>query len=359
MNSVTYEMISAWADNPQGPVALHMKQILLPVEGEGGVIFPPTYADVGYNVDTLSDGTKVAMIDSVGSQANRMEPIFATEAFAALVPQIQIKYGEGKSLSLLEAGHRLGDAIVRCTALAQEAKAAFRQFLDKGDANLIAKLSPTSLVFGVWDSRETYAKLPRIVQSVVRAWDVEPLRRSAQYSPALDYADAALGVLEKDEQEKAEADAKNPSAKNPWAQRGFVHVPATGKLGGVVARGLIERDITVNLIALRRLDGEQGQLLRHYVLGLALVAATEPMEAYLRQGCLLVPDSTKPAAWTSVDRSGKRAETGMETDAVLTYAKAAATAFGVGASREVVFDKLLARSDVEDSKKPAKKSKAA
>ena len=52
------------------------KQKLLPVEGEGGVIFPPTYADIGYNIDTLSDGTKVATIDSVGSQANRMEPIF-------------------------------------------------------------------------------------------------------------------------------------------------------------------------------------------------------------------------------------------------------------------------------------------
>jgi hypothetical protein len=31
---------------------------LVPVEGEGGVIFPPTYADIGYNIDTLSDGTK-------------------------------------------------------------------------------------------------------------------------------------------------------------------------------------------------------------------------------------------------------------------------------------------------------------
>lgn len=354
MNSVTHETISAWADDPQGPVALHMKQMLLPVEGEGGVIFPPTYADVdgNYNIDTMSDGTKVATIDSVGSQANRMEPIFATEAFAELVPQIQIKYGEGKSRSLLEAGHRLGDAVVRCTALAQEAKAAFRKFLDKGDASPIARLSPTSLVFGVWDSRDTQAKLPRIVQSVVRAWEVERLTRSAQYTPALDYA--ALEAFSEEDKQKAEGDAKNP-----LAQRGFVHVPASGQHGGVVARGLIERDITVNLIALRRLDGEQGQLLRHYVLGLALVAATEPMEAYLRQGCLLVPDSTKPATWTSVERSGKRSEVSIESTVVLKYAEAAAKAFGVIAPREVEFDKVLARSDVEDSKKAAKKSKAA
>src|SRR5262244_3504998 len=80
MNNLTAETINLWADDPNGPVALHLKQKLLPVEGEGAVIFPPTYA-VGegkspYNIDTLSDGTKVCTIDSVGSQANRMEPIF-------------------------------------------------------------------------------------------------------------------------------------------------------------------------------------------------------------------------------------------------------------------------------------------
>ena len=76
MTTLTTETINSWADNPNGPVALHLKQKLVPVEGESGVIFPPTYADIGYNIDELSDGTKVATIDSVGSQANRMEPIF-------------------------------------------------------------------------------------------------------------------------------------------------------------------------------------------------------------------------------------------------------------------------------------------
>ena len=73
---VTQALLDQWATDLNGPVALHLKQRLLPVEGEGGVIFPPTYADIGYNIDTLSDGTRVATIDSVGSQANRLEPIF-------------------------------------------------------------------------------------------------------------------------------------------------------------------------------------------------------------------------------------------------------------------------------------------
>ena len=78
---------------------MHLKQKLLPVEGEGTVIFPPTYADIGYNIDALSDGTKVSTIDSVGSQANRMEPTFKarlTDNSGKLVPQIDIGYGNEK-----------------------------------------------------------------------------------------------------------------------------------------------------------------------------------------------------------------------------------------------------------------------
>jgi CRISPR-associated protein Csb1 len=183
MTTLTAETINSWADDPNGPVALHLKQMMLPVEGEGAVIFPPTYA-VGegkspYNIDTLSDGTKVCTIDSVGSQANRMEPIFKAvglgepgNPLAKLVPQIDIAYANERKISILEAGHRLGDAIIRTAKsdafdLPRAAREAFDDFL-RGDATAIAKLAPTSLVFGVWDSRDTQAKLPRIVQSVSR-----------------------------------------------------------------------------------------------------------------------------------------------------------------------------------------------
>ena len=150
-DSLTHETINDWADDDQGPVALHLKQKLLPVEGEGGVIFPPTYTDIGYNIDTLSDGTKVALIDSVGSQANRMEPIFKHEPYLKLVPQIDIKYGnqdDQKSVSIFEVGHRLGDALIRSSGLGKKAKEAFEAFLNSGDASALAKLAPTSLVFG-------------------------------------------------------------------------------------------------------------------------------------------------------------------------------------------------------------------
>ena len=221
------EIINAWADDPEGPVALHMTQALLPVEGEGGVIFPPTYAGLkDYGVEKLSDGRTIVAVDSVGSQANRIEPIFRkTEdgmpenKLAALVPQIDIRYGEGKTVSLLEVGHRLGDALVRSSTLKDEANRAFMHFLDTGDSSWIAKLAPTSIVFGAWDSRDTQAKLPRILQAVIRAWDVDVIKRSAQYNPPIDYS--ALEVFDEAQKEKQEGDPKSPLAK-----RGFVHVPA-------------------------------------------------------------------------------------------------------------------------------------
>lgn len=342
--NATTEMFDIWATDAKGPVALHLRQKLLPVEGDGSVIFPPTYADIGYNIDPLSDGTRVATIDSVGSQANRMEPIFLRDPYTKLVPQISIGYGEGQTISILEAGHRLGDAIVRSTSLQQAAQGAFKRFLDHGDASAIAKISPTSLVFGVWDSRDTGAKLPRIVQSVIRAWNIDPLKRSAQYNPALDYA--ALEVFSEDDKQKAEG-----KSESPLARRGFVHVPSTGALGGVVSRGPIERDVTVNLIALRRLRGGQEEDLRRYVLGLCLLAAIEPLDPFLRQGCLLVPDASCDPRWTLVSRTGARQSVLLNEGLVTTYATKAADRFGVGPSMSVIFDKALAKADVKKSDK--------
>jgi CRISPR-associated protein Csb1 len=354
---LTHDIINSWADDMNGPVALVLKQKLIPVEGEGAVIFPPTYAmgegKPPYNIDELSDGTKVCTIDSVGAQANRIEPIFKREPWSKLVPQIDIAYGNERTVSLLEAGHRLGDALIRCTELKDSAHGAFQTLLTSNDAHPIAKLAPTSLVFGAWDSRDTQAKLPRIVQSVIRAWDVDMLTRSAQYNPPLNYAE--LDVFSDEEKKKQEGDPKST-----LAQRGFVHVPATGQHGGIVARGGIERSVTVNLIALRRLEGENAELLRRYVLGLSLVAATEPSEAFLRAGCLITPAPDAPAPWKQVARSGKSDTVDLDADIALDYAKDAANAFGVGESKFVQFNDELAKKDVGDAAEKKKaKGKAA
>ena len=349
--SLSDETIHGWADDASGPVAITLKQHLVPVE-EGGVIFPPTYADVGYNVDTLSDGTKVATIDSVGSQANRLEPIFKSSELAGLVPNISIQVDGSQSVSMLDVGHRLGDAFIRSSTLKDDAKAAFEAFL-AGDAGPIARLSPTSLVFGAWDSRDTQAKLPRILQSVVRAWDVDVLRRSAQYVPPVDYA--ALDVFSEEDKEKQQGDPKSPLAK-----RGFVHVPAGEAPGGIVARGAIVRDVTVNMLALRRVQStEKGSELRRYLLGLSLVAATHGGDGFYRQGCLLTPDPAKPGAWTLVQRNGRRdRDVALTQEVALAYAQRAAKAFGVGPDRtNDRFNKDFAKADAAEAKKKDGKKK--
>jgi len=361
MSNLEDKTIQSWLD-PKGPVALVLKQQLVPVEGEDAVFFPPTYASEkqseksSYNIDVLSDGTKVVTVDSVGSQANRMEPIFGQgpsgdPELATLVPQIAIEIDESTRVSLLEAGHRLGDAIVRASSLKDEARAAFARYLETNDVTAIAKLAPTSLVFGVWDSRDTQAKLPRLVQSVIRAWDVDVLRRSAQYGPPVDYA--ALEVFSDEEKQKQE---NNP--KSPLAQRGFVPVPATGEHGGVVARGPIVRHVTINLVALRRLHAiENAEALRRYILGLCLVAATEPLDGFLRQGCLLVPKADSPAFWEEVARTGERTRIPLTNDAARSLAATWAREYGVGASKTAQFARDLAKKDLadNDAKQEAKK----
>jgi CRISPR-associated protein Csb1 len=346
-----------------GPAALVLREYLMPVEGPDGVLFPATFfAGDGfpgeYNIDTdPATGKNVALIDSVGSQANRIEPIFKEDKYKHLVPQIVVKAGE-KEVSIFEAGHRAGDALVRCSSLQKELQDAFKAVL-KGNAAPLAKIAPTSLVFGVWDSRDTQAKLPRLIASTIRAFNVRKLTRGAVYIPPVDYA--TLDVFSEEEKAKAEGDNKNPLAK-----RGFVHVPASGSHGGVIADGGIRRDATLGLAALRLLhagtDEAKTLALRRYILGLALVAFTYNPGGYLRQGCLLVLHPNQPSEFVEVHPDGKRTPCSITYEDALQFATEAAKAFGVGESKTVPFDKDKAKADVTDGgdakTKPKKASKA-
>src|SRR5690242_16227985 len=88
-----------------GPAALVIREHLMPVEGPDGVLFPATFAagdgfPGGYNIDPPPSKDQawgipnVCLIDSVGSQANRIEPIFMQEEYQSLVPQIVVQAGE-------------------------------------------------------------------------------------------------------------------------------------------------------------------------------------------------------------------------------------------------------------------------
>lgn len=344
MSNVLMQFDQWLADD--GPAALAIREHLMPVEGPDGVLFPATFAagdnfSGGYNIDSSDDGKNVCLIDSVGSQANRIEPLFAKEKYAGLVPQVVVKAGE-KEVSILEAGHRAGDAIVRCSELQQELHDAFIAVL-RGDIEPLAKIAPTSLVFGVWDSRDTQAKLPRLVSSTIRAYNVRRLTRSANYlvQQQVDYIKD--GLL---------PEPGSKAEKEVYSERGFLNALATKTHGGILADGGIRRDATLSLAALRLLsckDEERSLALRRYILGLSLIAFTAPPSGYLRQGCNLVldPAAKEPNEFVEVYGDGRRIPASVSHATALAFARVAAEAFGVGQNRRVAFDKKLAMKDIK------------
>jgi CRISPR-associated protein Csb1 len=130
--------------------------------------------------------------------------------------------------------------------------------------------------------------------------------------------------------------------------------PAAGAHGGVVARGPIQRDVTVNFVALRRLKSENSTALRRYILGLALVAAIEPIDGFLRAGCLPTLDPASDAEWKLVHRDGKRDPVALDPGIIKKYAQDCANTFDKGPDRPVTFDAALAREDVKKADKKKK-----
>lgn len=358
-NEQDLKQFDDWLKDDSTVAALVMRQWLISVEGKDAVIFPPTYAKpermkeedwTGYNIDRFGDGSNVCQIDSVGSQANRMEPLFKRGPYDKLVPQVTIKAGD-KQVNILDAGHRAADAIVRFSGLAKELDKAFKNVKNDANAEPLARIAPTSLVFGAWDSRATQVKLPRIVRSVIRAFDVKALHRSAQYIPAVEYVDEGL------------LDAPDGKAQqDSMSQLGLSHAPAPWSHGGVEAQQGIRRDATLNLVALRGLGtgsraGDSTLKLRRYILGLSLVSFTAPQETFLREGCQLVPDVERQTEWSFVQHDGQCKAFSLSHDEALKYAQAAAESFGVGGKKEASFDTKIAKEALGQSKEERKKAR--
>ena len=331
--------------NHTGPVAIVIHKQLRPVGGKGSVIFPPTYAppegsgqkSSGYNIDITPSGNRCT-IDSVQSQANRLEAQFLDMPLAGYVPQIVIKAGD-KRVNLLEAAHRLGDAAARFSELEPEVDKAFEEYLKTSNCELIARLNPMSLVFGVWDSRGTQAKISRIVRSEIYAENVIELSMSSQFVPSFtveDVTDTSEEKLKKKEKEK-------------WSRAGMAHVPAHGP-GGVIVEGTIVHETIVNLVGLRKLKGKDDKTTRNlqeYILNLCLVCATMPQDYDLRSGCQLVQDGRQSLKAFTVDREGEQTPFDLENEKVLTRLKESSEAFGFKKNDSFDFDPEKAKKYIK------------
>jgi CRISPR-associated protein Csb1 len=356
MSEVKIEQYDAWLGD-DGPVALVIRQYLIPATQPDDIIFPPSYANPSekkgdppvYNIDG-EGAASVCVLDSIPSQANRLEPMFSLEKYRDLVPQVEIQFKDGLIRNLLEIGHRIADAAFRGTDLGPDIKNALDDFR-KDNALSLARLAPTSLIFGAWDSRDSQVKIPRLINSIIRARNVVQLKRSAQYIPAINYESESL--LPDDLEGK-------PS------EVGLADVPSVHKIGGVQVNGEIIRDASLNLASLRCLRGgtpDETLKLQRYILGLSLITmATEP-DLNLRQGCLLTLNPERPFSSELVARSGKRTGHQVDTACVTKFAEGAARDFGVyqNAPRLVNFDpkRLKQWLDADKNAKKEKKNKKA
>ena len=156
-------------------VALRSRMTLQPAGGEGDKVFPPSYAVEGradhkYAVEErqVGGGDSVAttvLLDSVASQANRAELALLEgwERGELLFPVPYVDFSDDggvtdyDKLTVLEAPHRLADAIFRDSLL----DGTLFRLSDVGraitdatprNATDLYRYSPTSLLFGMWDS---------------------------------------------------------------------------------------------------------------------------------------------------------------------------------------------------------------
>lgn len=362
---ITVDKFDALLDD-NGPAAILFRRKLMPVEGEDSWIFPPTFAQSessdedeeggsgNYQIDPLPDDGRrnVCLIDSVGSQANRIEPIFKKPPYAALVPQVRIKLKGDDEVNLLDAGHRAADAVVRFSKThGPSFWDAFSKFRKNRDCSGLVRLAPTSLLFGVWDSRGTGVKIQRIVRSIIRAYNVIEAKRSATYRAVYDYT--GNDVIDPG------LDKKGSGKNNPLSQEGFVNSLATRTHGGVLVKGNIQQEAVINLVALRTLSSDLAT--KRYLLGLALVALSyRDQEGFnLREGCLLRAASKEDFAgkWTVVNFDGTEDGAvlqGITHDRALEFANEAAKEMKIEETTADTFDKGTAEGWLKIDKKKRK-----
>jgi len=351
------ETLDSWlADD--GPVAWTTKDILRSAEDAGAPVFPPTFmapqekqADWDpYLIDRVG-ASNMCMIDTPASHANRMEDIFLNPDGRSLVPQHAVEVTPAHIVPFVTTPQRVADAVILYSGWQEDVEAAIYKYAD-GDVEPLARLAPLSLVFGFFDGRGTGVRSQRMLQASIRAYNVDEQNARGQYTPPVEYI--GLGMIE-------DVDEDDKKAKKAFSEMGLLSCPThkDETRGGVIVHGEIVRRTIANLVVLRTFRAateEKTTLLRRYLLGLALVAATYPLDYNLRQGCLLRKIGGTQAV---VPRVGEDTPIDIQAAEALVYAKAAAEAWGVAPGQTRLFDRAKLSTDLKKTPKQRKKERAA
>ncbi len=369
--------------------AFRCRAALQPAAGEGTKVFPPTYAGSVYAVEQRrvpgrDDPVDCVLLDSVQSQANRMEEALqeAVDAGRISLPVIEVDFepffpGEDRSddmrlvdpvgkVTSLQAPHRIADAILRDSLLdgvpfrqSEIGRAVDRVSLR--NTTPLFELCPTALLLGMWDSTGPKgglgAKFERAMVSEIVGIDavfgtktssrIDPLGIQLKAGPLYESKDGAWTLDESEaKREKNKPSMLGKDGRPSEANHGNV-TPSLSDFdrasdrylaGGVTIKSA-EQTIVLSLPALRRLrfpvdgqhDPERDVAGRTVIAALGLCAAALADESGLdlRSRCLLYPDAD--LSWELLDRptGGEFTVPADEATELLTVAVAAARDAGL------------------------------
>ena len=326
-------------------VAIRGTATLEPAGGPGDKIFPPTHAvddknkkpGAKYAFETRrinGHDTMCVLIDSVQSQANRMEEalqaLWADRSIA--LPVVSVDFSsiapEVGHVTSLSAPHRIADALLRDSLLNGQ---LFRlsdigkSFTDASTKNATAlfKVCPTGLVFGLWDSTGPKgglgAKFQRaLVSEIVGINAVAGSKTESRIDPLNILKKAADIYVAADEKERWTTDASKAKKENgepvkfgkegkpSEVNHGNV-TPSIDSVGGGVTIDEARHTVVLSLASLRRLGFTTGAEEARTVLaalGLLSVFAAESRGHDLRSRCLLVPKKGSALKLEAVAQDG-------------------------------------------------------
>lgn len=372
--------------------AARSRVTLQPAGGEGTKVFPPTYAGAVYATEKrrlpgYAEPVDCVLLDSVQSQANRLEEALqqAIDSGRMTLPVVEVDFtsfypGEDKDEALrllepvgkvtsLQAPHRIVDAILRDSIVAEEGEDKGKPFRAKDgakessigqrlrrvtaqNATALFELCPTAFLLGMWDSTGPKgglgAKFERAMVSEIVGINavrgcktssrLDPLAIQLQAGPIYQTEDGGWTLdLEQAHKEKGQPVKRGKDGKPSEVNHGNVTPSISERdrdgefLAGGVTIDRAEQTIVLSFPALRRLrfpitrkkkDSEETEIVldpqvdvaaRTVLAALGLCAAALAAEAGLdlRSRCLLWP--TEPLKWELLGKPGE-----IEKDIVIT-----------------------------------------
>lgn len=343
----------------QSAAGLRLRLRLQPLYGAGEIVFPCTVAGGKYQISNrripgYDQSVSCAILDSVQSQANRMEDALLADIRDGKLklPHLETDFEETEGLmkeigkiTCFEAPHRIFDAILRDSVNEKGTHFPLTELGQKvihsnaKDATAIFQVSPASLLFGSWDSTGVSGglgeKYTRCVVSEVVGINAEQAARSGTRIDPLNIA----GSIDPERILKETKDAmwtqiaknrkslKKPSELNhssvPW-EGGSEKLPHGG-----VSVDYIQQSTTVSFAALRQLHfpvgGKDQSSFAHAVLAAIALHAAALNTArgwHLRSRCDLILDDGVSPEWEILGGSAVTKET-LSADATRDVLKEA------------------------------------